>query len=514
VTFGISILYFIFAAGHSILDPPELRLILPLSDGGVSLFLIAFYGMIVRNIIPKSQANLVAALLTLVVLATDILNYALAPRVALALNFMLIQLGIGSLLLSFNWYLLLSIVILGSWVSSTALWGEMTPEWFNYSIVLLSAFILSAIILISRIRTLGELEISYLRFKRLSDAALEGIIFHREGTIVDVNQSAAQMFGYNQEELVGRNLDLIFEGSFLCKSPQNFQTEGRKKDGTTFPTEISCKPIIPGVQPTWTIAVRDLTARKRQEEVIRTQQNKMIHSAKMSALGEMAGGVSHEINNPLTAIMMQAEFAQNLIKERGMKSEETVEVLARIRSYGERIKTIIKGLLSFARDAENDPFERVHLSKLIQDTAVFCNEKFRQNRIRFEINPGPENLTIECKPVHLSQVILNLLNNAFDAVALRPEKYIKVAVQDLGTQVIISVLDNGKGVPQEVREKIMQPFFTTKGPREGTGLGLSISKGLMDAHHGTIELDSMMGQYTRFSIRLPKVQPKSEQNAS
>ncbi|HEX4924120.1 MAG TPA: ATP-binding protein, partial [Bdellovibrionales bacterium] len=118
-------------------------------------------------------------------------------------------------------------------------------------------------------------------------------------------------------------------------------------------------------------------------------------------------------------------------------------------------------------------------------------------------------LVIACRPTQISQVLLNLLNNAHDAVAEQTEKWVKLDVRDLGDSVELSVTDSGAGIPPEIQEKIMQPFFTTKQIGEGTGLGLSISKGLVDSHHGQLRLDAK-SKNTRFVVLLPKTQQPAD----
>lgn len=261
------------------------------------------------------------------------------------------------------------------------------------------------------------------------------------------------------------------------------------------------------------VFIRDVSERKKMETAIAEQEMKAIVAAKMSTLGEMAGGVAHEINNPLAIIRVKA---QQLIEE----SEETDQVESslvkkaaeKIDATVLRISKIVKALRSFARDGDKDPFEVTSIQSIISDTLELCRERFNNNGVSLISPPVLENLRINCRPVQISQVLLNLIANAFDSVAPNASSetqeempWVKIEVECLGPQIIISVTDSGKGIPTEVVDKIFQPFFTTKEVGKGTGLGLSISKGIAETHGGQLAYDSR-AQNTRFILILPKYQ--------
>ena len=167
-----------------------------------------------------------------------------------------------------------------------------------------------------------------------------------------------------------------------------------------------------------------------------------------------------------------------------------------------RISKIISGLHSFSRNAVKDPMTKKSLNKIIDETLVLCTEKFKYNGVDLQITADPDCI-VNCRPAQLSQVILNLLNNSFDAVVNDMEKWVKIELldkKDDGFLVIIS--DSGKGIPKAIAEKIMQPFFTTKEVGKGTGLGLSISKGIIEDHGGVLSIDAQSAN-TKFVIKLP-----------
>jgi C4-dicarboxylate-specific signal transduction histidine kinase len=230
---------------------------------------------------------------------------------------------------------------------------------------------------------------------------------------------------------------------------------------------------------------------------LEVQQQVLAHSAKMSALGEMAGGIAHEINTPLAAITLKAE---SLIFNDD-NSDATVRGLEDIISISEKLAKIVLGLRRFSRDGQLESMTPTAVDTIIDETLTLCAEKFRGQGVELRVRTTSA-LLINCNPEQISQVLLNLLNNAFDAVVVRDEKWIAVESYAEGSEVCIRVVDSGPGIPREVHEKMMQPFFTTKAVGKGTGIGLSISKGIIERHQGTFKYDAACTT-TAFEIRLP-----------
>lgn len=242
---------------------------------------------------------------------------------------------------------------------------------------------------------------------------------------------------------------------------------------------------------------------KANTAVIIEQRGKLEYTTKMSALGEMAGGIAHEINTPLTVIQLSAEQLLESFKEEDVPKEITVGALQRIVKTVTRISKIISGLRSFARDSKDDPMVKISVSEIVEDTFSLCREKLNHNNIQLKF-VCDKDAKIMCRPIELSQVLLNLLNNAFDAIHDFPEKWITVEVETFEKHLHLSVIDCGHGIPLDIQEKIMQPFFTTKDVGKGTGLGLSISKGIIEAHGGKIFIDNRSPN-TKITIALPVV---------
>lgn len=241
------------------------------------------------------------------------------------------------------------------------------------------------------------------------------------------------------------------------------------------------------------------------EKAVENAQLTMIHNAKFAALGEMAGGIAHEINNPLTVIQGKARQIYNRLNDSStstMSPEFLKESSTVINTMVDRISKIIRGLRTFSRTGPKDPFQIAKVVEITNDVIGLCQDKFRMNGIDFRAGNFDDSLSISCRPTQISQVLLNLLNNSFDAVRVSEEKWVTLEVGTLEHHVEISVIDSGKGISETVRDKIMQPFFTTKEIGKGTGLGLSISKSIVEDHGGKLIIDERC-ENTKFVVTLP-----------
>lgn len=249
-----------------------------------------------------------------------------------------------------------------------------------------------------------------------------------------------------------------------------------------------------------------IAARERTQQLLDQQRSQMITASKLTSLGEMAGGVAHEINSPLNIIQARASDLQEIAESQAsVDSGIVLKATGSILRTGERIMSIVRGLRTFARDGTADPFERTSVQIIIDDTLSLCRERFAVNGIRVEVSIGDPNLHIECRRVQISQILINLLNNAFDAVKDLPERWIALAVSDAVSSVEIDVTDSGPGIPEEIAEKVLQPFFTTKPIGKGSGLGLSVSSAIAQTHHGNLRIISC-GKGTHIVLSLPKQQ--------
>lgn len=253
------------------------------------------------------------------------------------------------------------------------------------------------------------------------------------------------------------------------------------------------------------VMVTDVTNLKKVEKEKDELYQKLLQNSKMVVLGEMAGGIAHEINNPLSIISMNISMLQEMMVAAQSDPERCKKMLSTVQSTTDRIAKIVAGLLHFARESTDDPFITVKIKSVLDETLSFCAEKLKKRRVDLTILPFDEKLEIECSPVQISQVLLNLISNSTDAVEGTLVKTITINIGDRGHFIEISISDTGSGIHPKIVDKIMQPFITTKDAGKGTGLGLSISKGIVEKHKGNLRLD-WRAENTTFVISLPKVQ--------
>lgn len=249
----------------------------------------------------------------------------------------------------------------------------------------------------------------------------------------------------------------------------------------------------------------ELKRQKKAHETIRKLEERINQSSKMASLGEMASGVAHEINNPLAIIQSTAQLILHSLEEDKFDKEELLYCFNKINQTTERIAKIVRGLSFFSNSRKDDQFHSEGILSIIKNTASLCLEKFRNNQIEFILEYSPEiaSVQVECRAVEISQVLLNLLNNAHDAIEAFDKKWIKVEIENLADSIIVSVTDCGGGITEEVAQQILTPFFTTKEVGKGTGLGLSIAQNIIAAHNGKLTID-FKNQNTKFVVEIPK----------
>jgi len=263
------------------------------------------------------------------------------------------------------------------------------------------------------------------------------------------------------------------------------------------------------------LVIRDITEQKKNDLLMAQQKIQLELSARLSSVGEMAAGIAHEINNPLAVIQRRAEQIIENLDDGKIDPTQIRNYSEKIVSFSKRISKIIRSLKSLSRDGEHDSFEAVPIRTLVDDSLELCREKFRNHEVALLLEL-PEEMQVECRTTQISQVLLNLINNAFDAVtslAGTAEKWVKVSASMENGDVLIRVADSGPGIPLELRQKIGIPFFTTKEAGKGTGLGISVSRRIMHLHHGTLKLDDS-NPFTCFVLRLPEKQPREKERAA
>jgi two-component system NtrC family sensor kinase len=367
----------------------------------------------------------------------------------------------------------------------------------------------------------------------LPDALLESRLTYHEYIKMLAERGEFGTLENIEEELARRTGNLDRPALFARTRPDGKVIEARRNP-------------VPGGG--FVLIYSDITERKRAEAEIsaardaaekalrelQAAQASLLHSQKMAALGQLTAGIAHEIKNPLNFINNFADLSVELLDELKAASaplltaatdlteiDDTMEMLtsnlAKIAEHGRRADGIVRSMLAHSRGGSGD-WQATDLNALVEEALNLAYHGARAHDQSFNITMERDfdrNLApIEVVPQDVTRVFLNLIGNGFYAAnkrsragdgAIRP--VLKVTTRDLGNAVEIGVRDNGVGIPPEHQEKLFQPFFTTKPTGEGTGLGLSISYEIITQRHGgTITVDSEVGEFTEFTVRLPRRQ--------
>ncbi len=330
---------------------------------------------------------------------------------------------------------------------------------------------------------------------------------------LNANKSYSEYFGKTPEQILGRPMcELLGKEIFELNYPymknaldgeaQSFERIIPIPDGSSRSTLASYLPDFQdGIVVGFFVIVTDITEIKMLELDRQNMAAKLVESAKLSSLGEMAGGIAHEINTPLAIINAKASMLLEEYASGSISSEKAIRQVEEIKITAHRIAKIIKGLRLFSRNSDRDEAQDLSISSVIEATLDLCQEKLIQSEIRL-VKDIETDFQISGKLTELSQVIMNLIGNSIDAIEKLSIKWIKIEVTRSENFCILSVTDSGAGIAAHVKDKMMNPFFTTKEIGKGTGLGLSISNGIVKSHGGKIWYDSHSAN-TRFVIELP-----------
>lgn len=238
--------------------------------------------------------------------------------------------------------------------------------------------------------------------------------------------------------------------------------------------------------------------------VIENQQAQLANSSRLSALGDMAGGMAHEINTPLTSILLRAEILGGLVAKKTIDPNLFATALQVISTNALKIANIISSLRYFAKDGSTDEVCIVSAEKLVRDCLFLCESKFTSLGIEIIFEAPVEVFSVKVRPVQLSQAGMHILSNAQQAVKDAVYPKIWINIYRTKSETCIAITDNGHGIPEEIRDKIFQPFMTTRPVGSGMGLGLSAARGIVETAGGGLTLEeSNVG--TRFLISLPNI---------
>lgn len=360
-----------------------------------------------------------------------------------------------------------------------------------------------------------ELAISEKWHRSIFDNATDGIIvLDKNGEITNVNRRACELHGFDRTSLIGVNIQLLAARDekdrygeriekILAGETLSFETEHYKKDSSSVILEISAKALDIGGEPSLLLFTRDITEKKKIQE-------QLMHSQKMESVGSLAGGIAHNFNNILTAILGYSE----LLLEFSSLDADSKERVRYIESSARKAGVMVSKLLSFARREAHEVFP-LNLNDVVNDSVrLFEGVISKRIGLKVEIfNPIP---TIEGDPNQLEQVIMNLMVNARDAMPDGGLITVRTSVADVGTGImnipahlnagryaVLTISDTGCGIPKDIINRIFDPFFTTKEKGKGTGLGLASVYGIVKDHKGYVSVQSEVGKGTSFDVYFP-----------
>ncbi len=365
----------------------------------------------------------------------------------------------------------------------------------------------------------AELERSEARYTRLVESASDAIFtVDVQGRFTAVNRSLEQAVGRERGELMGSSFaelvdprDLSAAEHLLRETINGARSRGAiryiGRDGDVRQGSVITSPVLEGSRIVGALGIlRDVTDEQRLAEQL-LQQEKLV------AVGQLVSGVAHELNNPLAAVMA---FAQLLLGAPVPLTEEPRQAVETIHREAKRAARIVSSLLTFARQ---QPAERAaaQLNDIVNDTLELRRYTLRTANVDVTLDLDPALPPTWADPFQLQQVVLNLVANAEQALGeTKGERRITIQTftAAAGTRIVLSVSDNGPGIPREQVDRIFNPFYTTKPVGQGTGLGLSISDGIVREHGGRIRVDSNPGQGATFVVELPYVVPPADEPAA
>ena len=373
------------------------------------------------------------------------------------------------------------------------------------------------------------MEMNISRLKDLKFALDESSIVaftDGKGVITDVNETFCRISEFSREELIGKTHRLInsgFHGPDFFPAMWKVIAQGhvwkgeicnRAKSGRIYWVSTTIVPLFDdGLdRPSQYIAIRqDITELKNAQEQILRQQEQLVTSSRFSALGEMAASITHEVNNPLGVILGRAEMLEEMLHSDDLNKESFKKAVDKILVTARRIEKIVKSMRNFAfQEPDSDPLESVPIKNIFEDVLDLTEGRLRSHGIELKkeslshISPY---WTVECRPIQVAQILVNLINNAHDAILSHKTPWIDIQIKENKEAFEILIVDSGLGIPPESQVEIFKPFYTSKKQNYGTGLGLSISQNLAVKNGGSLTYDASQ-ENTTFSLRLKK--PTSE----
>jgi len=329
------------------------------------------------------------------------------------------------------------------------------------------------------------------------------------GLIKTINKATANLLGYTDNELIGEHINSLFEkGDFLFNDFKNISKDKhfksydlviKTKDGKSIPVSFLLSLMQSEEQKSLNIIgiARDMREKMELEA-------QLIQSEKLSALGELTAGIAHELNQPLNGIKIVCQSINRDIEKNRFNEEDLGKDLQTIISQIDKMSKIITHMRIFTRKSDTMMMQPVNVNDVINDALLFLEQLLLDHGIKLTKTFAPVLPMIVGDPIRLEQIFVNLITNALNAlnkVMDKREKMIEIRSMKDSNHLICEIEDNGVGIPDDIKEKIFQPFFTTMEPGKGTGLGLSVSSKIITEHKGILEMKSTFGKGSLFRLK-------------
>lgn len=378
-------------------------------------------------------------------------------------------------------------------------------------------------------RKLAESEERYRAvFEHANDGI--GVVTVADHRLTEANNRFCEILGFGAQKVVGRDVREVIrpgrgqdgDGALADLLDGRVSGEGEfvveNAAGAALPVSVSFNTLSTDTERLIILIIRDLSARRRLEGEREQMQQQLYQTAKLASLGELAAGVAHEINNPLNGVI---NFAQLLKDEGAGRTDFERQMIDGVIEEGERIASIVRGLLTFAR---HDDGRRavVSLPEVVRTSLALFGRQFDKDSITVETDLPKDLPRLYADASRLRQVVVNMVSNAYHSLKeKRPEagreRLLRIAARRVEREgrafVRVEFYDNGVGIRRDDCDRVFDPFFTTRRDTGGTGLGLSISFGIVREHGGTIRVESERGEFARFDVELPAGLPEADADA-